>query len=383
MPDTNNTDKQELQKKAVTINTIQRTALVERLCVNRHYSFDNIIPYDIDNLYPNKIKNIALRSGTTIGAINTLSSFVRGEGFEGMDVVVNRYGHTLWDIFKFMSDQKAMFRGYALHFNMNAFGEITEIQAVPFEWVRWHKELDRFVVNQDWGKKRRYRAEEKTYMAYNPENVDGEIGKAEGIENYEGQLLYSIDEVHQLYSVTTWDSVIDDAQFEAEAKIYSLSAIQNDYSLSGFAVIPKYLEDEEEIKEWKKQLMEDTGSANAGSVRVFGVTPSEEMKAWKWFTPISRNNIDNLHENQKETAKKNIYHCFRQPPVLNGVSEGGVFSREDYYNAFTYYNTITETNRKDLEKEMNKILENSIFPLDAIEVMPKTFELEGNGTVAD
>lgn len=380
MSSKNNTDQNTGQSsKMVTINTIQRTALVERLCVSKHYSFDNIIPYDIDNLYPNKVKNIALRSGTVKGAIQTLSSFVRGEGFDGMDIVVNRHNHSLWDILKFMSKQKSMFNGYSLHFNFNAFGEITEIQTLPFEWARWHRDLDKIVVNQDWGKRRRLK-EEFTYEAYNPETLEKGIEKAGSLEEYEGQVLYFNDEAHEIYTPTGWDAVIDDAQFEAESKIYSLSSIQNDYSLSGIVIIPKYLEDDKEVQAWIKELKKDTGSANAGGIRVFGANPQEELRAWPWFKPISRNNIDNMFENQKKTAKENIYHWFRQPAILNGMTDNGMFNTDDYYNAFTYYNTQTETERKDMEKQLSWILSNSIFPLDKVEIKPKTFEVNGQTT---
>lgn len=380
MSNKNNTGEElQGQSKMVTINTIQRTALVERLCVNRIYSHDNIIPYDIDNLYPNKIKNIALRSGTVKGAIQTQSAFVRGEGFDGMDIIINRDGNTLWDILKFMAQQKSMFGGYALHFNLNAFGEITEIQTLPFEWERWHRDLDKIVVNKDWGKRRKFK-EEKTYDAFNKNSIDGQLERVENIDDYDGQILYMNDSIHEIYTTTGWDAVIDDAQFEAEAKIYSLSSIQNDYSLSGIVIIPKYLEDDEEVQNWIKELKKDTGTANAGGIRVFGVTPSEEMRAWPWFKPISRNNIDNMFENQKKTAKENIYHWFRQPSILNGMSESGMFNTDDYYQAFTYYNNQTETERKDLEKQLSWILSNSIFPLDKVEIKPKTFEINGQAT---
>jgi len=56
--DTDSTD-----NRKVTINTLQRTVLVERLHVDKYYPARKIIPYDTSNLYPNLVKSIAQRSG--------------------------------------------------------------------------------------------------------------------------------------------------------------------------------------------------------------------------------------------------------------------------------------------------------------------------------
>ena len=356
----------------VAVNSIQRTLFVERLYVNIAFPADRIIPYDLDNLYPNKIKSIAYRSGTTMAAIGTLSAFMSGEGFEGMDTVVNRKNQTLWDILRHVTDSKAMFKGFALHFNYNLAGQITEINPVNFEFVRWAKDLKHFVVNPDWAR-RNLRNREVTYNPFNPDNAQAEI-QAEGIGNYKGQIYYWIPCIADWYTVCNWDSVLDDAQFEAEAKLYSLSSVQNDYSLSGIISYPKNITDQKEIDKIKEELGEDVGPAKAGGIRVVGAMPAENLTNWKWFTPISRNNIDDLHTNQVERAKFNIYATFRQPPILNGVDKEGMFNEASFADAFNYYNTQTETERKEIERELSKVLSFSIWPQE-VQIIPKTFAL--------
>ncbi len=358
----------------VAVNSIQRTLFVERLYVNIYYPADRIIPYDIDNLYPNKVKSIASRSGAVSSAIETLSAFISGEGFNGMDTKVNREGKTLWDILRHICYSKAMFKGFALHFNYNLLGQIIEINPINFEFVRWHKDLHRFVVNPDW-KRRNRRKEEIEYYPFDPANVINEINECGGVANYKGQLFYWIPNMSDWYTTCNWDSVLDDAQFEAESKLYSLSSIQNDYSLAGIVSYPKHLADDSEIKNLKEDLKGDMGSANAGGIRVIGAMPSENMNSnWKWFTPISRNNIDNLHTNQIERAIFNIYAAFRQPPILNGVTKDGMFNQESFADAFNYYNTSTETERKEVEKELTKILSFSVWPI-TVQIVPKKFAL--------
>ena len=357
----------------VAVNSIQRTLFVERLYVNKAYPADRIIPYDYDNLYPNKIKSIAQRSGTTMSAIGTLSSFISGEGIPSNDTIINSEGQTIWDILRHISFSKSMFKGFALHFNYNIFGQITEINPINFEFIRWSRDLKKFVVNPDWFRRNR-RNEEIIYHPFNPSTVLSEINQTGGIDKYNGQLFYWIPCISDYYTVCNWDEVLDDAQFEAEAKLYSLSSIQNDYSLSGILSYPRNITDEKEIEDIKEDLQKDKGSANAGGIRVVSALPSESLTNWKWFTPISRNNIDTLHSNQIERAKFNIYAAFRQPPILNGIATQGMFNEASFADAFNYYNSSTETERKEVEKELVKILSFSIWSnMGAIQIQPKKF----------
>lgn len=362
----------------VAVNSIQRTLFVERLYVNIAYPSDRIIPFDVDNLYPNKIKSIAQRSGTTMSAIETLSGFISGDGFTQMNIIVNRDGQSLWDILRHISFSKAMHKGFALHFNYNLLGQISEIYPVNFEFVRWSRDLTKLIVNPDWFRRNR-RSYEIEYNMFNPSTVLKEIQEV-GIENYKGQLYYWIPNITDYYTTCNWDSALDDAQFEAEAKLYSLSSIQNDYSLSGLVSYPKNLADSKEIEDLKDDLRSDKGASNAGGVRVIGTMPTENLSSWKWFTPISRNNIDSLHTNQIERAKFNIYAAFRQPPILNGVATSGMFNQESFADAFHYYNSTTETERKEVEKELNKILSKSVWNnLGQIQIIPKQFIMRTDG----
>lgn len=199
-----------------------------------------------------------------------------------------------------------------------------------------------------------------------------EIQAAGDITKYKGQLYYWIPIKSDWYTPCNWDEVLDDAQFEAEAKLYSLSSIQNDYSLSGIINYPKPLENDKEIQDIKNDVRKDKGAASAGGIRVIGSLPVEGAARWPWFTPISRNNIDALHTNQIERAKFNIYAAFRQPPILNGVASNGMFNQESFADAFDYYNASTETERKELEGELNKILQASIWSgLGQVQITPK------------
>lgn len=361
------------QEFHVSVNSIQQTLFVERLPMPSYdESYRRVKPYDIDNLYPNKIKSIAERSSTVESAMDVLSRFIEGNGFGGIDTIVNeRENLSAYDILEFVSQQYALFRGYALHFNYNELGYPTDISPVNFEFVRWNRDCSGFIVNPFWG--RYYGARyEVEYNEFNLDTVREEIAECGGIDNYKGQILYVKPRGAEIYPRCFFDSVLDDAQFEAEAKLYSLRSIQNDYALSGVIAYPKQIEGSDEIKELKKDFKKDQGSKNAGGFRVFGAPPSDGMQNWKWFTPISRNNIDKLHAEQKKDARMSIYHKFNQPPILSGVSTDGMFNTASFLDAFNYYNAYTEKFRKKIEKSLSPLFE--FFGIPKFEIEPVAYE---------
>lgn len=357
-----------------TINTIQRTVFVERLPnpLNIKTQARGYLPFDFDNLYPNKIKAIAERSGSTKTAIGTLSSFISGEGFgeSENEIEINTSNQTLWDILRFVASTRAMFDGVALHFNYNLLGEITEINEINFESLRYTPKMETVIQNNDWrtfvGKKC------IEYPVFDPEKVLEQIEEAGGIENYKGQVLYWTPRKHDVYCLCRFDSVLDDSQFEAESKIYKLSNIQNDFAIGGLIKYPFSMEKTDQIKDLKVKVKESKGSRNAG--RTWLLPVSNDQLNSKMFEAVSRNNIDGLFTNQNKDSKHNIYAAFQQPPILNGIATQGMFNQESFKDAFDYYNSYVETDRKETEKLFNKILMASIWNnLGTLAIAPKSF----------
>lgn len=358
----------------ITINTIQRTVFVERLPnpLDIKTFVRDYLPFDFDNLYPNKIKAIADRSGSTKTAIGTLSSFISGEGF-GDDInelILNDEKQTFWDILRFITTTRAMFDGICLHFNYNLLGEIIEINEINFEALRYSPDMDKVILNQDW---RRYNKKKVTvYDVFNPGAVLEQMKRDGGTENYKGQVLYWTPRKQDVYALCRFDSVLDDAQFEAESKIYKLSCIQNDFAIGGIIKYPYQFDNTKEINKLKSNVKQSKGSRNAGKNWLLPIT--NEMVNSKLFEPISRNNIDGLFTNQNKESKFNIYAAFQQPPILNGIATQGMFNQESFEDAFNYYNSYVETDRKEIEKILSEIISVSIWAnLGDIKIIPKVF----------
>lgn len=376
-------EEREVDERFLTINTIEQTVFVERLpnplLLSR--AVGDVLRYGYDNLYINKVKTMIERSKSAVAAIAKLSEFTTGQGFteESLNtLVINRQGQTLFDILGHFSDEKAPYKGLAVHFNFNVFGEIIEIQEIPFETMRWKKDFSRLVFCPDWSKSGRFGDNRKIeYFPFNPETVKDEI-KEVGIEKYPGQVIYWIPKRKQIYTLARCDAALDDIQFQHESGIYKLRNVQNGYSANYVVFYPAALETELE----KRGLISDTkssrGGKNAGKTKHIPLNASamEAMKGRKFIEEIPRTGIDKLFTKQNEETKLDIFAIFNQPPILSGISKDGMFNAESFVDAFDYYNSVTERDRQQIERIFNKFMPLTIWNVQKVEIKPLEFMIK-------
>lgn len=365
----------EIKPKHVQVNTIQFQTYVARLSQKKDAT-KGIYNYGDDNLYPQKVKSIADRSPSTKSAIETAADFVNGDGFlnESLnDIIINKDNETFLDLLRFICSEKKTFKGIAIHVNYNLFGEIAEINGIPFEFVRVASDKDGYYVHPAW--EQNYNLFDKKvnekifYNKFNPENALNEIAEI-GFENYKGQIFYFKEDKKSIYPLCKFDSVLDYSQYEAEASLYQLGNIQNGFSLSGVAKIPlnaKFQDQNDDIT--NKFKLNAVGGQNAGRFITMQIPPTAgEMKDFKVFENISRNNIDGLFTNQNKNAEVKIYAAFKQPRILNSITDGGMFNDQELQDAYNYYNTVTEIDREEVRKILNKITEFSIWAGNDFEI---------------
>jgi len=367
----------EVVKKTQTINTVQHSVYVKRLSVPRmEYNYNWYIPYDADNMYPNKIRSIAERSVTTMTAIWTHSDFLGGQGFgEAINkIIVNREQATMLEVEKSAAKQQSMFNGIALHFNYNRLGQIVEVNVVPFDGVRWARDMKSFFYSPDWSQVAyRNNRDVFEYKPFNPDNAISEINEV-GIENYTGQLFYWIPSLHDIYPVCRFDAAANFAQFEDESSIHQLRSIQNDYAIGGLIKLPRALfNDKDESDTTENLTVNFKGAQNANAWMMIPITNEEHFKG-KFFESTTRQNIDGFFKTQNEQAKSNIYEMYQQPPILNGKSFGGIFNQEQFIDSFDYYNSKTQDERDSLQKVFNRFWKYTIWSKgEDLVIIPKEY----------
>lgn len=364
------------EKKHFAVNSIQNTAYVKRMCVRKPYSINNIYHYDHDNLYPQKVVAITERSWATSSCKKTFSDFVSGDGWSDENVnkeIFNSEGLTGYELLRNISNEKALF-GFALHFNYNLAGLITEITPIDFEDLRvtFDKKL---AYNDDWSNYAKN--DTVVYNAFNPDNAIDEIREV-GIENYTGQVLYWTG-TNKIYPLAKCDAAIDSAQYQAESELFKLRNVQNDFSVSGVLKYPIAIDSNREWQAAKAKIQnEAVGANNAGRIILMGTTPDIDSSG-NFFEKFERNNADTLFVNQNKEAKEIIFSIYRQPMILGAINPGGGWpNAQEMQDAFEFYNSIVEQDRKEIEKTMKTVFDNSIWNYNEVTILPK--KLIKNGT---
>ena len=316
-----------------------------------------ITTYDIDNMYPQRMEELALRSPITLSAIDAMQRFMRGNGFmDNGDLVVNRYGQNLNDILREISKDNAYFNGWALLLNTNELGLVTEIFPVKFKTIRFSlpdKNGRFFTVKTSiaWDKlDYRLLKNIKEYPLWERRDfVD--IGD---IEDFRGYIHYVIPEQDR-YPICSFDAVADSAQTNAEIQIFELGSIQNSFLGTSLFKYPGEIESPEERMRILNDLRQLTGARNAGSAYLLEVPDDFEGNI---IENIPANNNDRLFELTNQNSVERIIARFGIPAPILGIQPqgGGIFNEDQIRDAYTYMNARTEDFRNDIVSGFNKVL---------------------------
>lgn len=408
-----NTDERKIKNQYNSIDfltNVQRLAVIKSTC-------QGIYHYGYDNKYPTKIIEISKRSGSLETTKEVFSKFLAGRGFEGATakdvkndtaIVINEKGQTAFDLLKFCANQKANIN-IAIHVNYNQLGEAIEFNFVQYDFVRRkvnreNEKYNRYIITNIWHLENdiynnysmpvmqqfnRWINDKKVNLdftalevfEYNPDPVivREQIEISGGIENYPGQLFY-MKRTEDIYQRAIFDSVIDSAQFEAEANLFSLSNIQNGFAIGGIFKHFGSSDNTKEMQELKEKLRHGTGSINAG--RIFTVAFQDNADGNipdNLFEPITHANIDSLFEKQLNNAKESIKEKFNAPNALIGRDTTGNFATQKMQETFEFYNAMTQDYRIELEIELTKLFKNSVFANQIklpIKIEPLKYEVE-------
>lgn len=390
----------QVEAKAV-INNIKIGSLPS-LVFDR--SGSEIIPYGLDNLYPQRIFEAIAKSPTGGGCVKRLKEFVFGLGVDtGGATVVNRNNETLNDVLDESVQNYAKHFGFAIHFNFNIFGQITEMTSVDIRYIRKDKDLAQAIFGE-WGiGGRSFMQDEQIEIdLYDHDNLKKLIDRtAGGFKDYKGQLLYfSAD--HQIYPTAPIDSASVSANYELEAQVYPYANVKNGFSGNTIIKIPGMMMGEESqeelgsnatiqeidqvrndvldsrdeilspVSKLEGQLESMHGAENSGSSLVVQVPVgvSGEFKDFKMVENLTPTNVDALFVNQNEKAENDILKVFTMPKILLGVSDGGMFNEASFNDAFNYKNADTEGDRITIERVFNSFLPRSVFGVNSINIVP-------------
>lgn len=360
--------------------------------------------YGEDNLYPQVLNNIIAASSTGSGCVERLANFIEGNGLRNLDlseVVINRKGDTMDDLHTLICSDVAKFNGFAIHVNYNIFGQIVELQYVPFENCRLVEEDDNgyvshIVLHPDWtgaktrnGKLLRVDKRNCDYInVFNPtrEVVMAQIEAVGGIEYYNGQLLWVSMAGKNTYPTGKGDSVATEMSTDEGLSNVKYRNVRNNF-LPAAMIITKRgsnLENYSDRPSLQGDDFSDTlvhlqGDTNAGKLMEITLENDEEKPE---VVHLNAQNYDKEFTVTDSSVIERIYSAFGQE-AWYCIRIGKVgFSGDILEDAFEYYNSIVSKQQRLIERTFRAIFKHWHTPVsDDFSVEPLKYIRNATTTI--
>lgn len=339
--------------------------------------------YGEDNLYPQTLKNIISASPTGSECADRFADFIEGNGFREVlfsEYVVNRKGDTADDIHALVCRDIADYGGLSLHVNYNVFGEIVELQHIPFENCRLMEEDDngyvsKIAIHPDWSGQKTRKGEKIKVSKENIDYIDvfnpiksvvlAQIEAAGGIEYYKGQVLWVSMAGKQTYPTGKGDRVATEMSTDEGLSNVKYRNVRNNFLPAGMVITRKgssisYDEEGNEIKDetqsedsgFSDTILTLQGDVNANKILEVEIESEEEEPK---FVPITTQNYDKEFTVTDASVVERIYSAYGQEPwYCIRIGKVG-FSGDILEDAFEYYNSIVSKQQRLIERTFDRI----------------------------
>lgn len=320
----------------------------------------NILAYDFDNLYPQRLIDIVSDSGTAKTCLWLYERFVMGGGAKDVNFYkskVNSKGLTVDRLLRFTANQIGMFSGFAWHFNFNALGEITDITPVNFEYCRLGigGNENKIAVYDDWGKTKRKKfnkTDVKFIDVWNQSEVLRQIEAVGGVENYNGQIMYGTKNGLD-YPLASYDAVLEDMITEAQTKRFKANTSSKNFLASHILVTGREeVAEGEDSTDFGETLKQFQGGDGSGTILWMERESNEEQIELK---KVDIQNYDGLYEYTENSSRDNIIKSFIIPPVLLVRTSGALGTSKEIADATEFYNSVTSYDRLVIEEVLSEV----------------------------
>lgn len=388
----------------MNINSVKKT---QRRLDTHYMSTLNIQSYGRDNLYPQRMLNLISNSPTGATCCEFYERFIEGDGLKDKffgDFVCNRQGDTISDILHLISVDLSHYHGFSLHVNYNMMGQIVELQHIPFEGCRLEEEDDdgRVVYisyHPDWtGKKTRngdhieVNSENvRKFFVYNPNKyvILDQIEKSGGIKKYNGQILWYSMDGRFVYPKPKYDKIVTALSTDDGLDNVKYRNVRNNFLVAGMLIHKKAVslgidpttgreikkEDDDDL-EFTQNLDVFQGDTNACSIMDITVNAEEDIPK---FEKLESQNFDSKFTVTETSTVERIYAAFGQEPFYCiRIGKLG-FSGTVINDAFEFYNSYVEKERKEISRVFSKVFskwdvslndDKPVCPSDDFSILP-------------
>lgn len=342
-------------------------SFAQQRIVNKDDKSLNIQFYDLDNFYPQRVRNSINSSGTGTSCTNLFAKFLRGRGYRNKDLdnmIVNSKNERLSDIHRLLAKDRAMYLGYCYHITYNALLEPIEIKYVPFEYVRLSIADDTGAVAdakvyQDWAREFQTlkREEIMTIDLYtnDQEKMLEQIEKAGGFDKWNGHLFYYSASGYLNYPPAVCDSVFEDVLTDAGIKMWKFRGISTDFMANYFWVFNGEFSDDQERQDYVNSINSFQGVDSSHKVILVECpVPNSKPELIK----VDKQDNDKVYELTEITVRENIIRCYGQPLTLHAIKTSGQLGlSKEWEEAKINYDETTNDARNQLGDCFIEVLE--------------------------
>jgi len=324
--------------------------------------------YDLDNIYPQRVRNAINSSGTATACQNLFAKHLRGRGYRNQDLenlIVNEKAQTLADVHRLLCYDRAMYLGYAFHITYNALLQPVSIKHVPFEFIRIELPDDfgnvtQVKVHPDWARETGAFDKKllKTFDVYTDdlETVYEQIERAGGFDKWNGHILYYSEKGNLIYPPAVCDPVFEDVLTDAGIKMWKFRGISTDFMANYFWVFNGEFASEQEREQYVEAVNSFQGVDNSHKIVVVECPqPSAKPELIK----VEKQDNDKVYELTETTVRENIIRSYGQPLALHAIkTQGQLGLSKEWEEAKANYDERTADERNKLSKTFQPILEN-------------------------
>ena len=336
-----------------------------------------ILNYDTDNLYPQRMRDLVVSSGTARSCVRLYKRFIKGSGAQGdwWDAKVNKTGLTVDGLLDKHADDIAFHRGFALLIHYNGLLVPSQAFFVPFMFCRLGagENIGKIAMYNNWDRSKGTIKKEdiRFYHRFNPDPavVSQQIAAAGGPSKYGGQILWVSFDGDYTYPTAAYDSVIEDIYTDGGIKVFRNSVVKRSFAPAAVLVTKGKFEGETEEEKQRKEkefddgIKEFQGPENAGYIMHLQVQQEEEIPEVLNFPTQDHSKI---FSEVRESVKTDIIDAFNQPPVLrNMLVPGKLGTSNEILEAQDFYNAITSEERQNLERTYKRVFSAFAEPINA------------------
>ena len=308
-----------------------------------------------DNKFPNKLLTLAEESPTLSSVLSGTVSFILGNGVAVEDNTsffarkVNKNNETIADIVEQIAYDKLLFGGYAIQVIYNVLKQPVEIYAVPMEFIRTNRRMDRFWYNDNWGK---YSTNAIIYNKFNKDEID---------DSYT-QIFYSKNSgSRRVYPTSPQTGALNDIVSENIAAKYTKNSLESGLSARFIINMPNTakLTDEQKAKIEDGIKKKFTGVDNAGTFMLYFNSTTEKLD----ITKVDHDNSNEIFKSIRDAARENIFIVNKATPNLFGLPTASTgFNSQEHQDAYSlYYKLVVYPIQKQIAEDLSKIIGTNVL----------------------